>query len=66
MPQHLTRTKRVHAMIKMLRQCPYSVGALADAFGVSVKTIYADLRLIQQYPWHLCVDREITVRVREA
>lgn len=61
----MTRTQRVHAMIRLLKQQPYTVGALADLFQVSVKAIYADLRLIQEDPFWLCVDRETTVRVRE-
>lgn len=65
MPLHMTRTQRVHAMIRMLRQHPYSVSALADIFGVCPRAIQADLRLIQQDPFWLTVQRETVVRVLE-
>ena len=61
----MTRTQRVHAMIRLLKQRPYSVGALADMFGVSTRAIQDDLRLIQGDPFWLCVDRETVVCVRE-
>lgn len=63
--QHLTRTQRVHALIRLLSRQAYTVEVLADIFGVSTRQINRDLVLIQADPFWCIVTRETMVRVSE-